>query len=508
MRKYFLYTFTLIAALSFSACDSFLEEEPKTFLSPDFYFTSESQVAAAVNGLYTYLDDKLVGDIGAGTSTYLSLEYLTGYVTNTGITGGSHMSQFRDLNVVADNYIVERLWKMGYIAIENCNGVIAGINTMDAGIMSVETKNKYLAEAHFFRAYYYFDLVRLFGPIPLKDTPTADLSNVAIPLTPVKDVYTLIEQDLEEANSLMPESNWVDGNGRVAKGAIKSLQARVYLTMAGYPLQETSYYQKAYDVAKEVVSSGKFRIFDSYADLRSEENENKGENIFMIQKESRNAGSPMHTDFLPYPEPTPKITTSGGSAGGAMMPEELYVNSYLEGDLRAQSGGYFYTEHASVGDPNVIADLGRPWVYKFWDQTAAESGLASGRSYPLIKYSDILLILAEAKVNVDGGTTSDQSAIDAYFAVRSRALSEDEKPTSLSLENIQKERYWELCFENQLWFDMLRTRKTFDPGNNLIVNIIGFVSSSRPNSAAFEENDLLFPYPTREVRLNPNLVRE
>jgi hypothetical protein len=108
----------------------------------------------------------------------------------------------------------------------------------------------------------------------------------------------------------------------------------------------------------------------------------------------------------------------------------------------------------------------------------------------------------------DGGTTSDATAVEAYWKVRSRAVGESEnKPASISFETIYKERMWELCFENQVLYDQLRTRKAFDTDKGQIVNLVGFHSPAHDEGVKWEEADLLMPYPIREKRLNPNLVR-
>jgi hypothetical protein len=147
------------------------------------------------------------------------------------------------------------------------------------------------------------------------------------------------------------------------------------------------------------------------------------------------------------------------------------------------------------------------FVYKFWNPDTVTSG-KDGMDYALLRSADLLLILAEAKAMADGGTTSDATAVEAYWKVRSRAVGESEnKPASISFETIYKERMWELCFENQVLYDQLRTRKAFDTDKGQIVNLVGFHSPAHDEGVKWEEADLLMPYPIREKRLNPNLVR-
>lgn len=503
MKKIYLNISWLIAIVVIAtSCNSFLEEHPKTFLTPGSYFQNEKQVVAAVNGTYTFLGDMFSGDIEVNSNRFLFVEYLTGYGWRPRGAGTQDMSQAINLSVAENNGYVQNLWSTAYRAIENCNSVIEGMESIEEGILSDARKNELLGEVYFMRAYNYFNLVRLYGPVPLKITSTKDLSEVEIPLTPIEDVYAQIEADMTKAAELMENSPWTNNSGRVTKGTVKSFLAKLYLTMAGYPLQKgNSYYQKAYDAAREVYQSKAYTLFATYAQMRPAGN--SGEYIWSAQRDATNAGSPVHNSMLPYPEPAKDISANPVSGGG-LAPMQLFYNSYPSGDRRTAEKGYYYTEHEAL-DGSGVVPLGAPFIYKFWDNSAATSG-RSGANYSLIRYADVLLMLAEAKAQADGGTTTNSDAIDAYFAVRSRALPSEAKPASLNVNDILKERFWELCFENQTWYDMLRTRKALQANTGQIIDLIGYIAPGH-GEAAFKESDLLFPYPIREKRLNPNLVR-
>jgi hypothetical protein len=504
MKKIYSNISCLIAiVVTAASCDAFLEEKPKTFLTPDSYFQNEGQIVAAVNGLYTFIDDIFNGDLEIGSQTFLFIEYLSGYGERPRGAGTQDLGQATNLNVAENNGYVEKLWETAYKAIENCNSVIAGIESVGEGIIAENQKNKLLGEAYFLRAYNYFNLVRLYGPVPLKLSSTKDLSDVEIGLTPEEDIYAQVDSDLQKAAELMENSPWTNIDGKVTKGAVKSLLAKVYLTMAGYPLQKgTEYYQKAYATANEVISSGAFSLFDTYTALRT--NENTGEHIWSIQREADNAGSPVHNNMLPYPEPA-KAISANSAYGGGLAPTLLFYNAYPTGDKRTEEKGYYYTELEALDGSGVIS-LGKPFIYKFWDNAAASSG-KSGANYMLLRYADVLLMMAEAKAQVDGGTTSNNEAIEAYFKVRSRAMPSESKPASISVNDVLKERFWEICFEGHTWYDMLRTRKALNVTTGQIVDMIGYQAPGHGGNA-FDNADLLLPYPIREQRLNPNLKRD
>ena len=227
---------SLAVALIAGSCNAFLEENFKTALSPKSYFKTEEQIVAGVNGLYTFVDDLFEGDVEVGTQNFIFLDYLPGYAVRPRSAGSIYLSQAMSLTVSEENTFIEKLWKSAYTAIENSNSVIAGIEA-SAVTMNAVTKDKLLGEAYFMRAYHYFNLVRLWGEVPLKTSVTSDLSDVKLPLATQEAVYERIERDLTRASELMAASPWTSTDGRVTRGAVYTLLAKVYLTMAGYPLQ-------------------------------------------------------------------------------------------------------------------------------------------------------------------------------------------------------------------------------------------------------------------------------
>ncbi|MCM1502670.1 MAG: RagB/SusD family nutrient uptake outer membrane protein [Bacteroidales bacterium] len=499
MKKHIITA--LLALAGAVSCTGFLTENPKTFLSPDNYFKSQEQMQAAVNGLYTFVDDIFDGDVEVGTHRFIFLEYMTGYGRRPRVATSIYLTQANLLTVTEENWNLEGLWQSWYAAIENCNYTIAGIEAATVSVPELQ-KNLFLGEAYSLRAYYYFNLVRLWESVPLKTSPTTDLSSVEIPLSTAGQVYAQIEADLVKADELMKDASWARADGHIGKGAVKALMSKVYLTMAGYPLcLGKDYYEKAYDAAHDVYASGAFRLFDSYSGLRDETNENSGEILWSIQREPDRAGSPVHNDMLPYPAQTE--LSANAAYGGALAPTVEFLNSYAEGDMRLDSGGYYYSEHPSL-DGSKTLELGDTYIYKWWDANAASTG-KSGLDYPLIRYADVLLAMAEAKACADGGATSDKDAVEAYSLVRKRAMPAEMKPSAVTFDMVYKERLWELCFETQTWFDMLRTRKALDVQTGNVVDLIGYRTPG--HEAVFAEKDLVFPYPLRESRLNPNLKR-
>jgi hypothetical protein len=488
----------LILLMAGTSCKKFLEEKPNGLLTPNNYYNSADQIRAAVNGAYLGLNSPFTTGIGVAVSSVFSLEYITGY-TQRPRPSGYEDNQFIQLTGLDQaNGTLQTFWTSSYYPIENCNSVIANVSKTE--VVNQTTRNNFLAEVYFLRAYYYFQLVRLYGRVPLKTTPTTNLEDTQLERSSIDDVYKQITADLTTAEQAgLP---WTDKTGHVSKGAIKSLLAKVYITMAGYPLNKgNEYYQKAYDKAKEVIDSGQFDLFANYADLRNPSNYNSGEHIFMIQHDENTIPNIMHFTLMPYPELPISIQPS---YSGAMAPVKEFYNSYQTGDGRVKEQNFYYTEHVQYGNGSNIIKLPMPYIYKYWNDQAEISG-RDGSNFPLIRYADVLLLCAEAKANFDGGATADATALNAYNKVHQRAFPSAPVVVSIALDDVLKERYWELAYEFQTWYDMQRTRKAFDVVNNKIVNLIGYKAPL--HNREFRETDLLWPIPLAEVQKDPNLSK-
>ena len=486
-------SFATLVLMSVS-CTKFLTVTPKTFLSPDNYFNSASEMQEATNGLYNALGSSMFsGLVAVNHNSWMMYELLTGYHDRT----YPYQQQILGVHLplLEDNSLVDYCWDHRYTSINNCNNVINGIETSTAEVEQT-AKNNCLAQAYALRAYYYFCLVREFGPVPMPLTPTTGTQNLVLVPSTEKEVYDQVVADLTKAEELLAGTKMNPANGKVGLGAVKSILAKVYLTMAGYPLQDTSCYDKAYNKAKEVVDSGAYELFTNYSDLRVEEKENTGEWIFAVQYDRTYSNSSMHSALLPYGanEIDASEFSANGIYGGSIVPTSQFIATFEVGDKRAAEKGWFYSNWNGL-------EFTRPYIYKFFDEAALSDG-KSGEDFPIIRYADILLVMAEAACK--GGSTDDPAAVAAYLQVRKRALP-SAKASSITFEDVYKERVWELCFEAQNWYDIIRTRKIFDVANSRVVNVIGFTPLQ--HDVAFTADDMYFPYPLSETRLNENLKR-
>ncbi|WP_160713136.1 RagB/SusD family nutrient uptake outer membrane protein [Chitinophaga solisilvae] len=489
--KYGLLMLTA-GTICLTGCRKFLDESDPSNYTEDTYFTKPEHARASVNAIYQSLRAPLSSGFGGGAWTMT--EFATGQAaTDLGQAVSSYF--IKDLNNTADNAYGESYWKNYYTGIANANLSLARIPGIN---MDKAEARRLLGEARFLRAWYYFNLIQMFGNIPLVTAPVDLNSDQLKPnQAPVEEVYKLIVEDLTTAEaSGLP---WADASGKVTMGAIKSLLAKVYLTMAGYPLQKGSqYFDLAAKKAEEVLDSKQYKLFASYNDLHNPAKKNIEENIFMIQFKTQVIPGDWQVLIIPYNK---NISAYSSETGGIYATAD-FVKSYDPADLRAKEGQFFFTEFTNQDDRTQKVKLGGYFIYKLFDVVAQTTTANSDLNWSAIRYADILLVFAEAANEVSGPGAK---AYDAVNQVRTRA----QLPALTGLtqtqlrEAIWRERWYELCFENITWFDMVRLRKAFNLTTKGFDNYVGHKFSYGP---VLKERELLFPIPSRELRNNPNLV--
>jgi len=485
----------LMGSLLFAGtgCSDFLDETDPSNITADSYFKTAEHAETSVYSIYSNLRNVRGGNYGG--SPWLMLEFATG-LADSDLGQADNSNIIRNLTNTSDNAYGKTYWDSSYQGIANANLAIANIPDI---VMDEGEKNKLLGEARFLRAYYYYNLVRIFGAVPLITGPI-DLTseNLYASQETVENIYISIVADLTDAESSGLPFN--DTSGRVTLGAVKSLLSSVYLTMAGNPLQKgAKYYQKAADKSKEVIDSGEYSLFPSYADLHDPAKNNIGENIFMVQYEVFVDPSDWQPLIIPY-----NMNISAYAAQtGAIYANQEFVGSYEVGDKRVEEKQFYYTTYTSKFDRNDTIVLGGHFLYKHFDIVANLDTSNSDLNWDLIRYAEVLLIYAEAANEVSGPTAD---TYDAINIIRNRA--ELPELAGLSKEQFQeavwKEKWHELSYENVTWFDMARLRKAF---NVTTGNFEDFVGHEFVYGPILTERELLFPIPTDELRNNEKLIQ-
>jgi starch-binding outer membrane protein, SusD/RagB family len=501
-KKYWL--FFCIALITGTGCSKFLDEQDPSNLTPDGYYTIPEHAEAAIAAAFS--NTRFIGG-GAGifAQNFSMLEAVTG-TSKTETGQNTDLNNLLGLAYNGDNVFVRNWWNGLYGVIAQTNLVlqkVPGINPMNEA-----QKQKILGEARFLRAWSYFYLVRLFGDVPLITTPVDAASPDFLPSrASSQKVYDQIIEDLtaaEGAGLPNPETT-----GRISLGAVKSLLAEVYLTMAGFPMNKgASHYTLAATKANEVITSGKYSLVTNYSDLHTLSQENKGEQIFQIQYLVGVSENPMQAVLLPNFKGVSKYGTEVGSA----IPTRQFFQSYEAGDKRViDRQGFFYTSYYDEGS-GPLKDLSAPYIFKHFDVVAHGTlGVPgtgqSSLNWNQIRYAQVLLTYAEAQNESGGGPN--QAAYNALKAIRDRAglvtPAIGTYTQATFREAVWRERWHELCYEGITWFDMIRLRKAYVEATNSFENFVGHKFADNAN-ATLAEKHLLFPLPTAEMQNNPNLT--
>jgi starch-binding outer membrane protein, SusD/RagB family len=491
----------IVLIFLFASCDKFLEEEPTGSLTPGTDVTSPEIARAFANSAYVQLTTLDRGAGGYGGNTAELMEFMTGKADGNAQTEGF---RFYNLTYDAQSFYIDDWWQGMYYGIANCNLALQKIN--EIALDTVEKENM-LAEVYTMRAFYYFCLVRMFGGVPKITEVVSDLNNVR----PLRDSAKTIYDDVIIPDLLKAEASslpWQDNTGKVSMSAVKSLLAEVYLTYAGYPIQGgDQYYNESAKRSKEVIDNGGFSLFADYKDMTNTANKNKGEFIWQVQYAAGIQNNDLTAKTLALYK---RISVYSDEFGG-LVPTKQFVESYPDGDHRAEERQFFYTwypgnpKNFPAGDPRLDSvNLGGYYLYKWFDSVAVNSTANSDLNYTIYRLADVMLMYAEAANRAEGGPNSD--AIAYVNQVRARA----QLPAlnTMSMDEFEKEvwtqRYLELCYEGKTWFDMLRTRKV---RNDITKNFDDFVGHTTVWGKTFTENQLLFPIPQREIDNNTNLTQ-
>jgi hypothetical protein len=421
-----------------AGCENELEEDPKIFVSPNAFFTSPASYDRTVMGIYRTIPSTL------GYNAWLTRESFSDII---GPVSGAYE---QGLPVYQNNhqpffYNVRDQWTNHYAIIKDANYILKKLN--EASVLSTEEKNALTAEARFMRGYAYYQLVQLYGDVPIRTAPLEDFSQVQISRSPQAEVYNLILEDLTFAETNLPENAPIVG--RVYKSVATALLAKVYLTMAGNPMNQTQYYTNARDKALAVINSGKFTLLDDYSQV-FHNTKYTSESIWEQTYQPGIGGNPLMQNSATAP-----------GYNFILSPAPWFINSFPEGDQRKAWG----IKENYVAPSGVLAPFFTKFVNLEWIDrglTTAQAGLLE-YAIPLLRLGEMYLIAAEAENEVSGPA----NAYQYINAIRRRARVDKTNPahvpdlTGLTKEQFREavliERKWELHLEGSTWYDLKRT---------------------------------------------------
>ena len=470
------YILILLTGIFSSACDFIeLEENPPSVLSPGTFYRTESEFQAALTGAFHPL-----------YSGWEGFDYAYPLILSSGAEDvRSDAGIFRDMDRLtpnANDQSVEGVWKRFYQSIANANTIIGNLG--NAQDIPEKRLGEIEGQAKFIRAFCFFFLTQWFGEVQL--TTFKNQSSVeTLVQSPVADIYAAIVSDLKAAETLLPLK--FGQKGRPTKGAAKALLAKVYLTMAGWPLEETGNYALARDKAAELISgelAGTYRLENNFADLWKQKNKlTNSEFIFAFYGTTAAGGTASHLH-------TASRHWGNGEGGwGDSHSEARFFNAFPAGPRKEASFTAVFADGTSWQEAGV-----QPYIAKY--REAGETNGNDGEGFNvMLRYADVLLIYAEAANQAEGSPSA--AAREAINQVRRRAAgrnpltpnAEVDLPAATSQAAFDKavleERNWELAFECNRWFDLVRKKMV--------------VSVNKPRHPHVSENNRLLPKPAAQL---------
>lgn len=497
MKKITATGILLLSLIQVSCDDDFLVTTDPTRIGTDLFYKDQKQVEQALNGVYGQLQ------------TITNNEYIFQEFTSDNTTldfnpldrgGAAGWEAFEFSTVNSGNGEISNLWNNYYAALYNINFTLEKL----AASTTIEAAAKTVIEGQlkFMRGLYYFNLVRYFGDVVLV-TSTLSKAEEAFELvrSPEAAIYTQVETDLKEAVAALPASYDAANVGRATKGAALSLLAKVYLTKKQYP--------EAVATLQQVLPLG-YSLLPNYADNFDPQKKNGAESIFEVQYQGGNDlgewSSFMYT-FAPRLSQGAVTGFANVAPAGRNIPTNDMIAAYEAGDLRkAISLQPGYTN--AKGEFVPI-----PFINKYhYPHTIAGR---TDNNWPVLRYSDVLLMLAEA-LNEQAGPTGE--AYDYLNQVRKRAGLAD--LTGLSKETFREkvlqERRVELAFENHRWFDLKRTKTPAELAQ--FMNAYAAQEKANPTVSrggvafnaldyVYTDQEYIFPIPAPQILINDKLTQ-
>lgn len=461
------------------------------------FYANEIEVKQAVVGVYARLGRN-------GTNTDFATDYFWLASENRSdllylgaeTSAQNDQLELRKYLVSANNGTVSSIYARLYAMIKDANSLLS--RTKEGEYL------RYRAEASFLRAYAYSELARSFGPVALVTKPIENEEAVSLPRAPLTDIYAQIIADLEYAAANLDKFYFGADAGRVGNVAAKALLGQVYMTMAGYPLNDASAYAKAESTLGSIIPDVDSRFQTDYSKLFILTNENKND-IFSIQFASGgfNIGSSLPAYITssgstgtPYPDWVFNSYTNQGQdlRVDSMLVREMKANEDLRFNSSIDTGYYSSLNHTSA------TWVSRNIITKFLEKDNTNARIKAWndfpRNFPILRPADVYLYYAEALVRNNKAGLA-KSFVDK---IRTRA-GQLALPADPTLEDIKKERKFEFIGEGRRYFDLVRWGDT-----EAIATLSAFARHyhSSTNGQLPTKRDMLLPIPQNELKTRDN----
>ena len=540
MKKLLFLLIVAVLALSWGGCKKFLDTKPTDTLTPEEYYGSESKLTAALAGVYDPLGNE-IGMYGSSMVTQFDFsdETWAGFANTT--TG----MEVYNFNFAAPQ--ITELWRNCYTGIDRANRLIANINVAS---MDNTAREAILGEALFLRGFYYFTLVTRFGAVPMRLEPISSPADAQLPRTPLAEIYAQILIDMKAAETKV--APMYATASRVYKTVVQGMLARVCLHMAGYPLNDQSKYAEALEWAQKVKNSNQHalnmyvdpkyinfdprftntspysQIFINHAQDLYDVKESMWEVEFKGNRadgfnENGRIGNNIGISFRPGAGTA--LEKDSGFCWGLVKATGVLYDLYGTTDtLRRDWAIGNHSINNNTGAKTILPASNKhgrfpaKWRRSF-ELITPKNKNYTPTNFPLLRYADVLLMLAEAENQVNGPTAE---AYEALNMVRRRAFNvplsapniDADAPAGLDKVSFQQfiedERARELCFESLRRLDLIRWNKFVTRMKEVSADFTANGGGNAYGSLAgrnVEQRHLLFPIPASEILLNKNLTQ-
>lgn len=541
MKKIYIIV-QILCLVVFSGCEDFLEESPKDFYETKNFYVDEASLHTGLLGVYERLSfsffDVNMAFMGTlGTDESLPLYYGADVATMYKYVGGT------------DFIVYENFYRLMYEGISRAHFIMEEAPEVPG--VSAEYVQQVINESKALRAFFYFQLAQNFGPVALLDKSMKQI-DYTLPRSPLKDVYALILDDLNEAlasGSLLAEKSAAEP-GRLTQDAVRGILGKVYLTLAsskeagvvdglmnkigkngfgfdGIDTSVTELYALAASTLEPLVH--KYQLNPEYGEVFCNDNKNViDENMWELQYIDNEPGGSSwkkRMGVLWFPPSSAENMVSNASGWSQINYTPYLWNNYAIEDKRKawNTADFIFFKgneaNPSYFNPNdgVFNEAFYSWcgIIKF--RIDADAGLVETYDYvnhwnlpintTVLRFADILLAYAEAEIGANNGVANNE-AVDAVNRVRNRARGVDVDPNStvsfpnyttsnLTAEAILKERLLELCFENVRWYDLTRT-------GTLVENYNAPTIVGNYKQGLIDEDNYLRPIPQSQIDRSEN----
>lgn len=423
---------------------------------------------------------------------------------STPADGGANSQQMDNFPVLPNNGFCNELWLSNLGLINRANNVLFQIGTNLNIVASEEIKLQSAAEARFMRAYGYFNLVRMFGNVPIFDTLFLDpLAQNNVPQSSPAQVYAFIEEDLNFAAAYLPlrwDPRFV---GRLTRGAAMGMLAKVYLYQQKW--------SQAQSMALNVMNSGVYNLSTPYNVIFSEEGENSPESVFEVQA-TATAQIPQDLGVQYASVQGIRGANEWNFGWGFNVPSQRLANAYETGDPRRARTILFTSTPTQPGVTinGLTTPVGLPnpmYNHKVHPSTSFVNRILSRGAWwmniRILRYADVVLMYAEASIEL-GGEANLTAARNAINSIRTRArgttmsvLPNITADTQEALRNaLRHERRIELAMEHERFFDIVRW------------GIAGEVMQEAGKTAFNLDRDKWLPIPQAQIDISGGVLKQ